>query len=52
MRFNLIFFVLVLVDQNFIGDEDEDEGGGCRVVAQRAKAAHLSSVICLLTPEH
>ena len=25
MRSNLILFVLVLVNQNFIGDEDEDE---------------------------
>jgi hypothetical protein len=29
--------VLVLVNQNFIGDDDE--GGGCRAVAQRAKEA-------------
>jgi hypothetical protein len=55
-RSNLILFVLVLVlvlvNQNFIGDEHEDEyedeGGSCRAVAQRAKAAHLNSVICLL----
>ncbi len=43
MRSNLILFVLVLVlvlvlvNQNFIGDDDE--GGGCRAVAQRAKEA-------------
>jgi len=45
MRSNLILFVLV--NQNFIGDEDEkendDQGGSCRAVAQRAKAAHLTS---------
>jgi hypothetical protein len=44
MRSNLILFVLVLVlvlvlvNQNFIGEED-DEGGSCRAVAQRAKEA-------------
>jgi cation transport regulator ChaC len=27
-----------------------DEGGSCRGVAQRAKAAHLTSVICTLKP--
>ncbi len=51
MRSNLILFVLVLVlalvDQNFIGDEHEDEyddeGGSCRAVAQRVKAAHLTA---------
>jgi hypothetical protein len=58
MRSNPILFVLVLVlvNQNFIGDKDEDEyddeGGSCRAVVQRVKAAHLTSVICLLTPEH
>ena len=48
MRSNLILFVLV--NQNFIGDEDEDddEGNSCRVVAPRAKAAHLTSDLCLL----
>jgi hypothetical protein len=53
MRSNLILFVLVLVNQNFIGprDEDEhedeydDEGGSCGTVVQRAKAAHLTSAI-------
>jgi len=56
LRSKLILFVvdlvLVLVNQNFIGDEhkDDDEGGGggggnCRIVAQRAKAAYLTSVI-------
>jgi hypothetical protein len=47
MRSNLILFVLVLVNQNFIGDEyeDDEEGGSCRAVAQRVKAAHLTSVI-------
>jgi hypothetical protein len=39
MRSNLILFVLVLVNQNFIGDEDDDEGGSCRAVAQRPKEA-------------
>ena len=43
MRSNLILFVLVLVlvlvNQDFIGDEDDDEGGSCRAVAQRAKEA-------------
>jgi hypothetical protein len=52
LRSKLILFVvdlvLVLVNQNFIGDEheDDDEGGGnCRIVAQRAKVAYLTSVI-------
>ena len=68
MRSNLILFVLVFVNQNFIGprdeyedededddeddddddDEDDDEGGSCRAVSQRAKATHLTSVICSL----
>jgi len=45
MRSNLIFFVLV--NQNFIGDEYEEnnEGGSCCAVAQRAKVAHLTSVL-------
>ncbi len=49
MRSNLILFVLVLVNQDFIRDEhedeDDDEGASCRAVAQRAKAAHLTSAI-------
>ena len=51
MRSNLILFVLV--NQNFIGDEyeEEDGGGSCCAVAQRAKMAHLTSVICLLYSE-
>ena len=55
MRFNLILFVLVvvlvLVNRNFIEDEDEydNEGGTCRSVAQKAKAAHPTSVIRLLS---
>ena len=48
MRSNLILFVLVLVNQNFIGNEDED--GSCRAMTQRAKAAHLTSVFCTLKP--
>jgi len=40
-------------DENEYDDEDEkendDEGGSCRAVSQRAKAAHLTSVICLLS---
>ncbi len=57
MRSNLILFVLalVLVNQNFIGDEDEyeddDEGGSCRAEAQRFKATHLTSVICFLVSD-
>ena len=55
MRSNLILFVLVLVNQNFIRDEHEDEyddeGGSCRTVVQRAKAAHLTSAICLLSSD-
>ena len=51
-RSNLNLFVLVLVNQNFIEDENEfdDEGCSCRAVAQRAKAAHLTSVFCTLKP--
>jgi hypothetical protein len=51
MRSNLILFILllVLVNQNFL--EDDDEGGSRRDVAQRAKATHLTSVICLLYSE-
>ncbi len=30
MRSSLILFVLVLVNQNFIGDEYDDESGSCR----------------------
>jgi hypothetical protein len=51
----VLLVVLVLVNQNFIGDEDEkendDDGGSCRAVAQRTRAAHLTSVICLLYSE-
>ncbi len=46
MRSNLILFVLV--NRNFIEDEDEhehdDEGGS-------SDLGHLTSVICLLKPE-
>ncbi len=58
MRSNLILFVLVLVNQNFIGtrdedDEEDDEDDSCCVVAQRAKATSgfcpLPSDLCLLS---
>ncbi|MGB5745403.1 MAG: hypothetical protein WBM69_00390 [Desulfobacterales bacterium] len=48
MRFNLILFALVLVNQFFIEDEYDDECGTCRAVAQRAKTTHLTFVIRLL----
>jgi hypothetical protein len=63
MRSNLILFVPVLVNQNFIGTRDEckdddeyekendDEGVSRRALAQRTKAAHLTSVICHLSPD-
>ena len=53
MRSNLIFLVLVLVNQNFIGDEYDDEGVSYRAIAQRTKRLNLSltSVICLLNSQ-
>jgi len=50
MGSNLIHFVLV--NQNFIVDEDEYEGGNCRAVVRREKTTHLTAVICYLKPEH
>jgi len=43
MRFNLILFVLVLVNQYFIEGAYDDKCGTSRAIAQRAKTTHLTS---------
>jgi hypothetical protein len=53
MRSNLILFVLVLEIRTLRRsrdeyDDEDDEGGSRRGVAQRAKATHLISDLCLL----
>jgi hypothetical protein len=48
MRSNLILFVLVLVNQNFIGDQDEydDEGGSCRGEALQSEDGSVANLSC------
>ena len=48
MRSNLI--LIVLVNQNFIGNEGRGRWQQLSLLAQRAKVAHLISVICTLKP--